>query len=479
MENKKLPNPLISLLPLLVLIALIALVIQLFPDDALAGASQVAMMTATAVCVAISMVFYKTKWDTFQQMIMANVGDASISILILLLIGMMSSTWMISGVVPTLIYYGVQFMSPMFFLPCACIISSLISLVTGTSWTTIATVGIALLGIGNALGVPEAYTAGAIISGAYFGDKMSPMSDTTVLASSVAGADLFVHIRYMMYTTVPSITIALILYLLIGIWYDGEAMEVSQYIEGLESGFNISLLTLAVPAFTGYLIYKKVPSLITVILSSLSACICALILQPHVLTSIAGETAVSLKSLFMGTMTVCYTKTHVDTGYEAINELVATRGMAGMLDTIWLIICAMCFGSCMVASNMLKSITTSLMKAITNTFSLVASTVTSGVLLNLVMGDQFLSIIMNASMFREEYLERGYKPELLSRSTEDSSTVTSVLVPWTACGMTQSTVLGIPTIVYLPFCFFNLISPIMSCIVAAIGYKIEKNDIKK
>lgn len=471
MEQKQQhPHPLVAIIPLAVLIVLIVLVINLFPDDALAGASQVALMTASAVCVAISMTVYKVKWGTFEEMIKGTVGDASVSILILLLIGMMSSTWMISGVVPTLIYYGVQFMSPMFFLPCACIISSLISVMTGTSWTTIATIGIALLGIGDALGIPAPYTAGAVISGAYFGDKLSPMSDTTVLASSVAGADLFSHIRYMMYTTVPSITLSLLLYLCIGLCYDGEAMEVSQYLTGLDNGFNISLWTLLVPAFTGYLIYKRTPSLITLLLSALSACVCALVLQPDVLVRIAGDTVMTAKSLFMGIMTTCYTKTHVDTGFEAINDLVATRGMAGMLDTIWLILCAMCFGSCMVASNMLKSITQVLLKAITNTVSLVCSTVVSGVLLNLVMGDQFLSIIMNASMFREEYRERGYRPELLSRSTEDSATVTSVLVPWTACGMTQSTVLGIPTLVYLPFCFFNIISPIMSCVVAMLGF---------
>ena len=274
----------------------------------------------------------------------------------------------------------------------------------------------------------------------------------------------------MMYTTVPSITLSLLLYLCIGLCYDGEAMEVSQYLTGLDNGFNISLWTLLVPAFTGYLIYKRTPSLITLLLSALSACVCALVLQPDVLVRISGDTVMTAKSLFMGIMTTCYTKTHVDTGFEAINNLVATRGMAGMLDTIWLILCAMCFWSCMVASNMLKSITQVLLKAITNTVSLVCSTVVSGVLLNLVMGDQFLSIIMNASMFREEYRERGYRPELLSRSTEDSATVTSVLVPWTACGMTQSTVLGIPTLVYLPFCFFNIISPIMSCVVAMLGF---------
>lgn len=224
------------------------------------------------------------------------------------------------------------------------------------------------------------------------------------------------------------------------------------------------------PAFTGYLIYRKVPSLITLLLSSLAACLCALVLQPEVLAHIAGETEVNAKSLFEGIMTTCYTKTQVDTGFEAINDLVATRGMAGMLDTIWLILCAMGFGSCMVASDMLHSITHVLLKNIRNTVSLVCSTVCSGVLLNLIMGDQFLSIIMNASIYREEYAERGYRPELLSRSTEDSATVTSVLVPWTACGMTQSTVLGIPTLVYLPFCFFNIISPIMSCLVAILGF---------
>ena len=464
------PHPLVSVLPLAVLIALIVLVVKLFPDDALAGASQVALMIATAVCVALSMTIYKMKWNIFEEMIKKTVGDAGVSILILLLIGMMSATWMISGVVPTLIYYGVQIMSPTFFLPCACIISSIISVMTGTSWTTIATIGIALMGIGDTLGIPAPYTAGAIISGAYFGDKLSPMSDTTVLASSIAGADLFSHIRYMLYTTIPSILLSLVLYLIIGLCYDSKPVDVSQYLTGLIHGFNISLLTMLVPAFTGWLIYRKTPSLITLLLSALSACICALILQPEVLVKIAGESGITAKSLFEGIMTTCYTHTQVDCGMDSINDLVATRGMAGMLNTIWLILCAMCFGSCMVASGMLHAITHILLKSIHSTVSLVCSTVTSGVLLNLVMGDQFLSIIMNASIYKDEYAERGYRPELLSRSTEDSATVTSVLVPWTACGMTQSTVLGIPTLVYLPFCFFNIISPLMSCLVAILGF---------
>lgn len=416
------------------------------------------------------MLFYKMSWDAFESVINATIGESSTSILILLLIGIMSSTWMVSGVVPTLIYYGVQIMSPSFFLPCACIISSIISVMTGTSWTTIATIGIALLGIGDALAIPAPYTAGAIISGAYFGDKMSPMSDTTVLASTMAKADLFSHIRYMMYTTVPSITITLILYLIIGLGFDSSNIEISQYTTTLDKTFNISLWTLLVPVFTGILIYKKVPSLITLILSAFAACLCAAILQPGILAGIAGSTEVSALSLFKGIMITCYTNTNIDSGVEAINELISTRGMAGMLNTVWLILCAMFFGSCMVASNMLLSLTQIILRAIHSTTSLVSTTVASGVFLNMIMGDQFLSIIMNASIFRKEYEDRGYRPELLSRSTEDSATVTSVLVPWTACGMTQSTVLGIPTLVYLPFCFFNIISPFMSCIVAALGF---------
>lgn len=416
------------------------------------------------------MLFYKMSWHAFESVINATIGESSTSILILLLIGIMSSTWMVSGVVPTLIYYGVQIMAPSFFLPCACIISSIISVMTGTSWTTIATIGIALLGIGDALAIPAPYTAGAIISGAYFGDKMSPMSDTTVLASTMAKADLFSHIRYMMYTTVPSITITLILYLIIGLGFDSSNIEISQYTTTLDKTFNISLWTLLVPVFTGILIYKKVPSLITLILSAFSACLCAAILQPGILAGIAGSTEVSALSLFKGIMITCYTNTNIDSGVEAINELISTRGMAGMLNTVWLILCAMFFGSCMVASNMLLSLTQIILRAIHSTTSLVSTTVASGVFLNMIMGDQFLSIIMNASIFRKEYEDRGYRPELLSRSTEDSATVTSVLVPWTACGMTQSTVLGIPTLVYLPFCFFNIISPFMSCIVAALGF---------
>ena len=370
---------------------------------------------------------------------------------------------MISGIVPTLIYYGIQIMSPQFFLISSCIICALVSLLSGSSWTTIATIGVALLGIGHALGVSEAWTAGAIISGAYFGDKMSPLSDTTILASSATGVDLFTHIRYMMYTTMPSFITA-----------DTE-IQVGEYIEGLSKTFNISLWTLLVPILTGVLIARRVPSLIVLFVSSLMAGIVALIFQPHILCEIAGNMNASAASLTRGLAITYYGSTAIDTGNASLNELVSTRGMAGMLNTIWLILCAMCFGASMVASRMIESITGVIIRFIRNRISLVSSTVGTGIFLNITTGDQYISIVLNADMYKEVYRKEGYETRLLSRTTEDAATVTSVLIPWNTCGMTQSTVLGVPTLTYLPYCFFNLLSPLMSIIVAALGWKIYQN----
>lgn len=476
-SNTKLPSAWVSIIPLLVLIAMVSLTITLFGSDALDGGNQVSLFVATGVCVCLSMWIYKTSWQVFEDSITKTIGQASVSIVILIIIGMMSGSWMISGVVPTLIYYGVQIMSPQFFLVSACVICALVSLVTGSSWTTVATIGIALLGIGDALSIPAAWTAGAIISGAYFGDKISPLSDTTILASSAAGTDLFTHIRYMLYTTSPSIMISIIIFFMAGFWYGGEEAHVAEYTEGLSKTFNISLWTLIVPLLTAILIAKKVPSLITLCVSSLTAGICALILQPHILLEVANEVAVSPLALAKGVMISWYGATAVETGNATLNNLVSTGGMAGMMNTIWLILCAMCFGGAMTASRMLESITNVIIKGIRGTFSLVASTVSTGLLMNLTTSDQYISIIVSASMYKDLYKERGYAPELLSRSTEDSATVTSVLIPWNTCGMTQSTVLGVPTLEYLPFCFFNYISPIMSCLIAAIGWKIRRRPL--
>ncbi|MBO4444943.1 MAG: sodium:proton antiporter [Bacteroidaceae bacterium] len=479
-KDKSLPHPLVAAIPLVVLIGLLALVIALFGSDSLNGGSQIALIMGMAVCMAISMLSYHVPWKAFERQIGKTIGDVSVMLLILLCVGMLAGSWMISGVVPTLIYYGVQILSPKFFLVSACVICALVSLLSGSSWTTIATLGVALMGIGQALGVSHAWTAGAIISGAYFGDKMSPLSDTTILASSSTRTDLFTHIRYMMITTVPTITITLIIFLVAGLGNSNDAeLHISQYTEGLSHTFNISLWTLIVPILTGVLIARRVPSLIVLFISSLAAGIMALILQPHILCEIGGSAALdaphSIHDMIRGLAITFYGSTAVETGDAALNELVSTGGMAGMLNTIWLILCAMCFGAAMIASRMVESITRVILSLVRNRFSLVASTVGTGLFLNVTTGDQFISIVLTADIYRHAYEERGYESRLLSRTCEDAATVTSVLIPWNTCGMTQSTVLGVPTLTYLPYCFFNYLSPLMTLFIAAVGWKIKQH----
>lgn len=474
------PHPLIAVIPIVVLIGFLAVVIALFGSDSLSGGSQIALLMGMAVCVCISMSVYRTPWHTFETQIKKTLGNVSVTLLILLCVGMLSGSWMISGIVPTLIYYGIQVMSPQFFLVSACIICALVSLLSGSSWTTIATIGVALLGIGHALGISEAWTAGAIISGAYFGDKMSPLSDTTILASSTTGTDLFVHIRYMMLTTTPTFLITIVIFFFAGLGTGTDTeLQVSQYAEGLDRTFHISLWTLLVPLLTGVLIARRVPSLIVLFLSAVMAGIVALILQPHILAEIATGSTVnsqlSTLNSIKGLAVTYYGATAVDTGFAPLDELVSTGGMAGMLNTIWLILCAMCFGAAMVASRMIESLTQVIVRFVRSRVSMVTSTVGTGIFLNITTGDQFISIVLNADIYKEVYRRQGYETRLLSRSCEDSATVTSVLIPWNTCGMTQSTVLGVPTLTYLPYCFFNLISPLMSILVAAIGWRIYRS----
>ena len=412
-------------------------------------------------------------WQYFIDSLKKTIGTTSEAIMILLVIGMIGGSWMAGGVVPTLICYGLEVLSPKFFLFCSCIICAIVSVLTGSSWSTIATIGVALMGIGTMLGISQAWTAGAIISGAYFGDKISPLSDTTVLASSVSGTELFTHIKYMLGTTVPSFLISLAIFLVAGLLMGvASVTTVEAGIEGLHSAYNITPWTLIVPLLTGLLIAKRVPSLATLFISAMAGVASALILQPHVVAEIAGDSTIA--GYIKGSSIIIFGSTGIETGNEMLNDLVSTGGMAGMMDTVWLILCALCFGATMVAGRMLESITGALVKHIKRTGSLVTSTVASGLLMNLTTSDQYLSVILTASTFKDIYRKMGYESRLLSRTTEDSVTVTSVLIPWNTCGMTQSTVLGVATIAYLPYCFFNLISPLMSIIMAFIGFKIYK-----
>ncbi len=480
-DMNKMPHPLVSLIPLVTLIVLISVSIWIFGNDALLGSSQISLLFGTALCIAISVGIYKYPWRAFEEEIIHTIGNTAIAIVILLLIGMLSASWMLSGIVPTLIYYGIQIMSPKFFLVMTCIICAIVSVMTGSSWTTIATIGVALMGIGEALGISTAWTAGAIISGAYFGDKISPLSDTTILASATVGTELFTHIRYMLFTTIPSFTIALIIFLTEGLLQSGTGeAHVEEYVSHLASTFHISLWTLIIPVLTAILIAKKVPSIITLFVSSLMCAVCTLILQTDILYTIAGNH--NHLSLLKGIIIMFSQSTTLETGSQAVNELVSTGGMSGMLNTIWLIICAMIYGAVMVASQMLQSITATILKFVKNTVGLVTSTVGTGLLMNTATGDQYLSIIITANMYKDVYKDMGLEKRLLSRTTEDSVTVTSVLIPWNTCGLTQSTVLGVSTLTYFPYCFFNYISPLMSILVASLGWKIyhiNKNNDKK
>ena len=472
--KKNNPSVIVSFVPIAVLVILLYIVIRAFGSDSLEGGSQVSLLAASAVCVAIAMLGYGVKWQTLEEAISKNIYSVGSAIIMLLLIGAIAGSWMVSGVVPSLICYGLEIMHPKLFLVSCCAISAVVSLMTGSSWTTIATIGVALIGIGQAQGFDEGWIAGAIISGAYFGDKVSPLSDTTVLASSSAETPLFTHIRYMMITTVPSFTIALVVFTIVGFTHEiSDPAQIAAFSASLRSTFNITPWLLIVPLFTLLLIIRKLPALITLFSSCLLAGIFLCIFQPEILHNISG--ADGFMGAFRGVMQSYYGSTAIETGNEALNELVATDGMAGMLHTVWLIVCAMCFGGVMAGSGMLANITAFFLRFVRRTVSIVASTVGAGLFCNMCTGDQYLSIILSSNLFKDLYKKQGLEPRLLSRSVEDSATVCSVLIPWNSCGMTQSTVLGVSTFVYFPYCIFNLISPVMSILVAAIGYKIIKN----
>ncbi len=474
-NTEKLPSPWVSVIPLAVLTGLLYVVIRAFGGDAINGGSQIALLSATSVCVMLSIGVYRCRWAVLEEASIDNSRASASAIVILLLIGAIAGTWMISDVVPTMIYYGLQILHPSFFLVASCVICAVVSLMTGSSWTTIATIGVALMGIGQAMGFPEGWIAGAIISGAYFGDKLSLLSDTTVLASSTVGVPVFTHIRYMLYTTVPSMLIALGGFTVAGLSLDHSAStHAEMYAATLAATFRITPWLLVVPLATGILIARKLPAIVTLFCAVVFACAAMLLAQPEIVARVAGVGGLDIMSGFKGVLMTCFGPTAIPTGSAPLDELVAMRGMAGMLNTVWLIICAMCFGGVMTGSGMLRSLTAIFLRWVRRTFSAVASTVGAGIFFNLCTADQYISIILSGRLFKDLYAERGLEPKLLSRSVEDSATVCSVLISWNSCGMTQATVLGVSTFVYMPYCIFNIVSPLMSLLVAAIGWKIKR-----
>ena len=477
MPDKKVREPglLQSLIPIVILIALLALNVILFGDDTLSGANQIVLIFAATIA-ALFAISNGHKWLDLRKGIVKSIGSAMPSILILLLIGSLAGTWLLSGVVPALIYYGLKIINPSIFLFAAVIVSALVSVATGSSWSTIATLGIALLGIGNALGFNEGLVAGAIISGAYFGDKMSPLSDTTNLAPAMAGTDIFTHIRYMLYTTGPSFIIAVIIFLIWGFTIDfgDSASNVENVLVAIDNSFNITPWLFLVPALLIAIIILKVPPLPALFAGTLLGVVFALIFQPDVVRHVAGTDGSFWVAGYVGSLKAMFGEIGIQTNEPEINELLSTGGMAGMLNTIWLILTAMVFGGVMESSGMLHRISMAIISRAKSTFGLVSATAGTCLFFNTTASDQYMAIVIPGRMFAKVYRERRLKPELLSRTLEDSATVTSVLIPWNTCGATQSSVLGVATWAYLPYCFFNIISPFMTVIFAWLNIKIRR-----
>lgn len=469
------PNLFESLIPIVVLIFLLGLNVVLWGDATLDGSNQVALLMSAAFAAIIG-VRLGHKWLDIRAQIVKTIGSAMPSILILLLIGALAGTWMISGVVPALIYYGLNILHPSIFLAATLVICSLVSLATGSSWSTVATIGVALLGIGNAMGFSNAITAGAIISGAYFGDKISPMSDTTNLAPAMAGTDLFTHIRYMMFTTVPSFTLTFIIFFVLGFTYDLgiSAQNIESVQSAIRETFHITPWLFIVPVALFAVILKKVAPLPSLSFGILLGGIFAAVFQAELIEKIAGYTDNYLKAAYSIIIKAIYGSNSIETGNTAVSDLFETSGMAGMLNTIWLIISAMVFGGIMQAAGMLNKITESIIRLAKSDKSLITSTAFSCIFFNFTASDQYLSIVVPGKMFSHAFRERGLKPEVLSRTLEDSGTVTSVLVPWNTCGATQSKVLNVPVTEYLPYAFFNIISPFMTILFAWLNIKIRR-----
>lgn len=468
------PSLVEALLPVVFLIVLLTTNVFVF-EDTLAGSNQIALLLAATVGVVI---VHKNgmPWEAIKDKIVSTIGSAMPSMLILLLIGSLAGTWMISGVVPAMIYYGLDIVHPRMFLFTAVVVSAVISVVTGSSWSTIATIGVALIGIGNALGINEALVAGAIISGAYFGDKMSPLSDTTNLAPAMAGSDLFTHIRYMVYTTTPAMILTLVVFLFIGFSSDMQPVlsDVEQVQHAIAQNFNTTPALFLVPIALLAIIILKVPPLPSLMIGTLLGGVFAVIFQPEVIREIAGQGIPYYEASYIGFMQAMFGDVSLSTENQNVNELLSTSGMSGMLDTIWLILSAMVFGGVMEAGELLKRITMPIVKRARSTGSLVTSTVVTCIFFNATASDQYISIVVPGRMFRKTYQDKGYQPELLSRTLEDAGTMTSVLIPWNTCGATQSRVLGVGTWEYLPYCFFNIFSPMVSIFYAYLNIKIRR-----
>ena len=462
-----------ALIPIFALVGMLAYNVLVFGDDALSGSNQFILLLGAAVAALVGF-FNKTSFETMMEEVAQNIKSTAGAILILLMVGALAGTWLVSGIIPTMIYYGLQILNPSIFLAACVVICAIISVATGSSWTTSATVGIALIGIANALGISLGMTAGAILSGAYFGDKLSPLSDTTNLAPAMAGTDLFTHIQYMLFTTVPTVSITLIVFIIIGLNIETSGTaDTSAILASIDDAFTISPWLFVVPAIVIFMIIKKTPPLIALLIGTILGGIAALIFQPEIIAGLGGSESLTFESGYKGIMNAITVDTAIETTNENLNDLFAASGMAGMLGTIWLILCAMTFGGVMDAIGALSRISAFMLNLFESTFGLFASTVATCIGLNATASDQYLAIVVPGKMYAKAYKDKGLAPENLSRTLEDSGTVTSVLVPYNTCGAYQSGVLGVSVADYFVYAIFNWLSPFMTLIFAAFRIKIR------
>jgi NhaC family Na+:H+ antiporter len=475
-QEQQAPSLLMSIIPFLLLIVLLSLNVYLYADTASSGPNQVALLLCAAVAAFIGIFKQKIPYKTIEDGMIEAIGLSLQAVIILLVVGSLIGLWIVSGIVPTMIFYGLKLINPTIFLPVCTIVCCLVSLSTGSSWSTSGTVGVALIAIGQTLGLPLGLVAGAVISGAYFGDKMSPLSDTTNLAPAMAGTDLFSHVRHMVYTSGPAIILTIIIFAVIGVFYTPNAdidSNIVVVMDLMKSKFFISPILFILPVLVIVLVFKKVPALPALFVGCLLGVVIALIFQRPLLASLS-EGNLGFTSMYKLFFNVAFEGVKLSTNNEMIDSLLSRGGMKGMMNTIWLIITAMIFGGALEKTKMLETIAMTLLKKVQSVAGLIAATLGSCIFVNISASDQYLSIVVPGRMFRKAYDDKGLDPKNLSRALEDAGTVTSVLVPWNTCGAYTSSVLGVATLTYLPFCFFNLLSPIISLILGITGWTIVK-----
>ncbi|NVJ68214.1 MAG: Na+/H+ antiporter NhaC [Gammaproteobacteria bacterium] len=474
-ENRQ-PSILQAIIPITFLIGLLFLSVQLYGSDSSYGANQIALILAASVAIIIGLVNGQT-WKELEKGIVEGISLAMGAILILLMVGALIGAWILAGTVPTMIYYGIQILSPEYFYVASTLICAIVSLSIGSSWTTAGTIGVSLIVISESLGLNSAITAGAIISGAYFGDKMSPLSDTTNLAPAITGTDLFTHIRHMVWTTLPSLIIAMIIFTVIGLNQEPSqtALGLEETLKLIDDNFNVSLWSLVPLLAVFVMAFKKIPAVATILIGALLGCVFALLLQGDVITKLVGETELSTAGIYLsGIWTSLFSGFSINTGAEAFDGLLSRGGMTNMLNTIWLIICAMTFGAAMEKTGLLQKLVHSIIGMAKSTGSLIGSVLLTCIGMNLIASDQYIAIVLPGRMYRAEFKRRGLDAKNLSRTLEDAGTITSPLIPWNTCGAYMAGTLGVATGAYWIYCFFNLINPIVSLIYGIFNFKIAK-----